>query len=348
MGTRQRHPRHTSEFPGELKMPRAMWSGVIGFGMVSIPIKLYAATENRNVSFHQLHAVCQTRIKEVRWCQTCDREVPWEEVQKGFEYTKGEYVMIDEEDLKKLPLPSKDTIDVSSFCSTEEVDPVYFEKHYYLEPEKNGKRPFDLFMKALVEKNMLGIASITLRTKERLCVLRPVGAHLVMSTLLYPDELRIDPSEDLPEPRVTKQELDMATNLIDLLSEDFEPSKYEDRYRTALMEMIDAKLEGQPIKREKHKADKGEVVDLLEALRNSVSTARSGAKGGRSKAKTAGDEKVVSIEKRPAKSAAEKKKTPRTAAKRQKAGGIGRLPKTSTAKKPRKAPAKAKSKKRSA
>ena len=300
-------------------MPRAMWSGVIGFGMVSIPIKLYAATENRNVSFHQLHSVCQTRIKEVRWCQTCDREVPWEEVQKGFEYTKGEYVMLDEDDLKKLPLPSKDTIDVSSFCTTEEVDPIYFEKHYYLEPEKTGKRPFDLFVKALMEKGMLGIASITLRTKERLCVLRPVGSHLVMSTLLYPDELRIDPSEEMPSPHVTKQELAMATNLIDLLSEDFEPAKYEDRYRSALMEMIDAKLEGQPVKRDKHKAAQGEVVDLLEALRNSVSSAKGGSKT-------------------PAKSAA----------KRQKTASIGRLAKTSPAKKVGKSASKVKAKKRSA
>ncbi len=327
-------------------MPRAMWSGVIGFGMVSIPIKLYAATENRNVSFHQLHSVCQTRIKEVRWCQTCDREVPWEEVQKGFEYTKGEYVMLDEDDLKKLPLPSKDTIDVSSFCATEAVDPIYFEKHYYLEPEKTGKRPFDLFVKALIEKGMLGIASITLRTKERLCVLRPVGSHLVMSTLLYPDELRIDPSEELPEPHVTKQELAMATNLIDLLSEDFEPSKYEDRYRSALMEMIDAKLEGQPVTREKHKAAQGEVVDLLEALRNSVSSAKGGSK--KAKEKTEGDEKVVSIEKRASKAAPEKKKTAKTAAKRQKTASIGRLAKTRPAKKVRKSTSKAKTKQRSA
>lgn len=338
-------------------MPRAMWSGVIGFGMVSIPIKLYAATESRNVSFHQLHSVCQTRIKEVRWCPSCDREVPWEEVQKGFEYAKGDYLMLDEDDLKKLPIPSKDTIDVSSFCSVEEVDPMYFEKHYYLEPEKNGKRPFDLFVKALVEKDMLGIASITLRTKERLCVLRPAGAHLVMSTLLYPEELRIDPSENLPEHKVTKQELDMATNLIDLLTEDFDPTKYEDRYRVALMEMIDAKLEGQPIKAEKHRVANGEVVDLLEALKNSVSNAKSGGKRTSDKAiKKAAeseedDENVVQL-KRGSRKAPESKPTrkrPTSAAKSQKSGGIGKLPKGKpAAKKPSKAGTKTKAKKRSA
>jgi DNA end-binding protein Ku len=336
-------------------MPRAMWSGVIGFGMVSIPIKLYAATENRNVSFHQLHATCQTRIKEVRWCPTCDREVPWEEVQKGFEYSKGDYVMLDDEDLKKLPIPSKDTIDVSSFCTVDEVDPIYFEKHYYLEPEKNGKRPFDLFVKALVDKEMLGIASITLRTKERLCVLRPVGAHLVMSTLLYPDELRIDPSEELPEHKVTKQELDMATNLIDLLSEDFEPVKYEDRYRAALMEMIEAKLEGQPIKKEKHRTAEGKVVDLLEALKNSVSNAKSGSKGAAAKKAMADDEEeeenVVQI-KRGAKKTTTRKTSTKSAARTQKASGIGRLAKSRTkaapTKKTAKTGAKSKSKKRSA
>jgi DNA end-binding protein Ku len=332
-------------------MPRAMWSGVIGFGMVSIPIKLYAATENRNVSFHQLHAACQTRIKEVRWCPTCDREVPWEEVQKGFEYTKGDYVMLDDDDLKKLPIPSKDTIDVSSFCTVDEVDPIYFEKHYYLEPEKNGKRPFDLFVKALVDKEMLGIASITLRTKERLCVLRPVGAHLVMSTLLYPDELRIDPSEELPEHKVTKQELDMATNLIDLLSEDFEPTKYEDRYRAALMEMIEAKLEGQPIKKEKLRTSQGEVVDLLEALKNSVSNVKSGGKRAAARNAEEEDENVVQI-KRGAKKVSTSKAAPKSAARTQKASGIGRLAKSRTKaaapKKTAKTGAKSKSKKRSA
>lgn len=326
-------------------MPRAMWNGVIGFGMVSIPIKLYAATESRNVSFHQLHSVCQTRIKEVRWCQTCDREVPWEEVQKGYEYTKGDYLMLDDEDMKKLPVPSKDAIEVSSFCTSEEVDPIYFEKHYYLEPEKNGKRPFDLFCRALIDKGMLGIASITLRTKERLCVLRPAGSHLVMSTLLYPEELRIDPSESLPDHKVTKQELHMATNLIDLLTEKFEPEKYEDRYRTALLEMIDAKLKGQPVKKDKHRVVQGEVVDLLEALKNSVSTVKSSGKKALSKAQEK-EENVVSL-----KNASSKSATRKTAARAQKASGIGRIAKTTTrraTKKGAKTTAKSKSKKRSA
>lgn len=333
-------------------MPRAMWSGVIGFGMVSIPIKLYAATESRNVSFHQLHSTCQTRIKEVRWCPTCDREVPWEEVQKGFEYTKGEYVMLDEEDMKKLPIPSKDTIDVSSFCTIEEVDPVYFEKHYYLEPEKNGKRPFDLFVRALIEKGMLGIASITLRTKERLCVLRPVGSHLMMSTLLYPDELRIDPTEELPEHKVTKQELSMATNLIDLLTENFEPKKYEDRYRAALMELIDAKLEGEPVKKEKHRAAQGEVVDLLEALKNSVSSVKTGGRKALAKAEeseTEEEENVVPL-KRGAKKTGTRKSTAKSAARVHKTSGLGRISKSAskTMKKSAKTSTKSKSKKRSA
>lgn len=333
-------------------MPRAMWSGVIGFGMVSIPIKLYAATESRNVSFHQLHSTCQTRIKEVRWCPTCDREVPWEEVQKGFEYTKGEYVMLDEEDMKKLPIPSKDTIDVSSFCTIEEVDPVYFERHYYLEPEKNGKRPFDLFVRALIEKGMLGIASITLRTKERLCVLRPVGSHLMMSTLLYPDELRIDPTEELPEHKVTKQELSMATNLIDLLTEDFEPKKYEDRYRAALMELIDAKLEGEPVKKEKHRAAQGEVVDLLEALKNSVSSVKTGGRKALAKAEESETEEEANVLplKRGAKKTGTRKSTAKSAARVHKTSGLGRISKSAskTTKKSAKTSTKSKSKKRSA
>lgn len=327
-------------------MPRAMWNGVIGFGMVSIPVKLYAATESRNVSFHQLHSVCRTRMKEVRWCTTCDREVPWEEVQKGYEYTEGDYVMLDDEDMKKLPIASKDAIEVSSFCTGEEVDPIFFEKHYYLEPEKNGKRPFDLFCRALIDKGMLGIASITLRTKERLCVLRPVGAHLIMSTLLYPDELRIDPSESMPEHKVTEQELKMATNLIDLLTEDFEPEKYEDRYRAALMEMIDAKLEGQPVKNEKHRAVQGEFVDLLEALKNSVNSAKNGGE----KAPLKEEVNVVPLQSA-SKRSAPAKTSVKSAARAQKASGIGRIAKTTnrtSTKKAAKTTAKSKSIKRSA
>jgi len=331
-------------------MPRAMWNGVIGFGMVSIPVKMYAATESHNVSFHQLHSVCRTRIKEVRWCATCEREVPWEEVRKGYEYTKDEYVMLDDEDMKKLPIPSKDAIEVSSFCTVGEVDPIFFEKHYYLEPEKNGKRPFELFCRALIERGMLGIASITLRTKERLCVLRPVGAHLVMSTLLYPDELRIDPSESIPEHKVTEQELQMATNLIDLLTVEFEPEKYEDRYRAALLELIDAKVEGQPVKKEKRRAAQGELVDLLEALKNSVSSVKSGAKKVFKKAKEGESENVVSL-KSVSKKSAPRKTAVKSAARAQKASGIGRIAKTTTrnsTKKAAKTNAKSKSKKRSA
>ncbi len=327
-------------------MPRAMWSGVIGFGMVSIPIKLFAATENRNVSFHQLHSVCKTRIKEVRWCPTCDREVPWEEVEKGFEYTKGEYVSVQDEDLKKLPIASKDTIDVSAFCSIEEIDPIYFEKHYYLEPEKTGQRPFNLFIQSLVDKGMLAIASITLRTKERLCALRPVGSHLVLSTLLYPDELRIDPAEKFIEHQVTKQELDMAVNLIALMEEDFEPGKYEDRYRAALMELIDAKLVGHPVRQQRSRAAQGEVVDLLEALKKSVSSVKSVDK--RSAAKK--EENIVPL-KGGKKATASSKVAAKSAAKVQKTSGIGRLPKkrtNSAPKKTTKSRTKTKSRQRSA
>ncbi len=331
-------------------MPRAMWNGVIGFGMVSIPVKLYAATESHNVSFHQLHSVCRTRIKEVRWCATCEREVPWEEVQKGYEYTKGDYVMLDDDDMKKLPIPSKDAIEVSSFCTGGEVDPIFFEKHYYLEPEKNGKRPFELFCRALIERGMMGIASITLRTKERLCVLRPVGAHLVLSTLLYPDELRIDPFESIPEHKVTEQELQMATNLIDLLTEEFEPEKYEDRYRAALLELIDAKLEGQPVKKEKHRVAQGELVDLLEALKNSVSSVKSGAKKALKKTQEGKSENVVPL-KNASKRSAQRKTAAKSAARAPKASAIGRIAKTkrkASTKKVIKTRTRSKSKKRSA
>lgn len=261
-------------------MARAMWSGVIGFGMVSIPVKLYAATENHNVSFHQIHSECKTRIKELRWCPSCEREVEWKDIEKGFEYSKGEYIEVTDKDFEKLPLPSKNVIEVTAFVQSGEIDPIYFEKSYYLEPDKQGKRPFNLFLESLSKKDMIAIGSITLRTKERLCALRPIGSTVGLATLVYPDELRIDPTEELPTQKATKQELDMASNLIDLLAEEFDPSKYRDRYREALMKVLDAKLDGEPVKVSRKKATGGEVVDLLEALKQSISGAKSSAKSG--------------------------------------------------------------------
>lgn len=269
-------------------MARSIWNGVISFGMVSIPVKLYAATESKDISFHLLHQHCRSRLKQVRWCPTCDREVGWEEIVRGYEHARDQYVILTEEDFQRLPLPSKSTIELSAFVKSEEIDPVYFERSYYLEPDEKGAKPFALLMRALREKGLTAIAKIALRNKERLCALRALDGTLVLATLFYPDEIRAERGGQAPEVEVSERELQMAFTLIDLLSEPFQPEKYRDEYRDALLEIIAAKLQGEELVQPPSVTEE-KVTDLMAALRASVEAAKkrkqeeTGERAGRSK-----------------------------------------------------------------
>ncbi len=256
-------------------MPRAIWSGVISFGLVSIPVKLYTATESKSLSFHQLHEKCKTRIKELRWCPHCDRQVDYDEIVKGFEYSKDNYVVVTKEDLEELPLPSKNIINITAFVNAEEIDPLYFNGSYYLEPEKLAQKPCSLFMHAMQEKGMVAIGTLTLRNKERLCSLRVLGGNLILEMLLYPDEIRVDMKTKLPAAKLTKQELAMASSLIDMMAQTFNPQDYEDHYREALSALIKAKVDGEETIEQPEKAKATHVVDLMDALRASVENAKS-------------------------------------------------------------------------
>jgi DNA end-binding protein Ku len=251
-------------------MARSIWAGVITFGMVSIPIKLYTATENKDIAFHQLHNVCDTRIRYQKYCPHCDRVVDTEEIEKGYEFARGQYVVLNDQDFEKLPLPSKHAVVVSAFVEAAQIDPIYYEKSYYVEPEESAIRPFGLFMKALSDKQVVAIATITLRNKERLCALRPLEGNLIVDTLLYPDEIRVGEATALPEMKVSDREVEMAEQLIELMREDFEPDKYHDHYREALKKLIEAKTEGKEIA--VPEAPKAKVVDLMDALRQSVAS----------------------------------------------------------------------------
>jgi DNA end-binding protein Ku len=257
---------------------RALWTGIVTFGLVSIPVKLYTATESKSVSFNQIHGECKTKIQERRWCPHCERFVEWEEVEKGFEYAKGEYIPITKEDLESIPLPSKNTIAVQSFVKIGEIDPVYFEKSYYVEPEDNSNRPFALFVETLIDKEMVGIGSFTIRSKERLCCLRPVGGTLLVDTLLYPDEIKVDLNAKLPAAKLSLQEKKMAASLVDMMAQPFDPENFKDHYREALEKLIEAKLEG--IEIEKPTAGKVETTDLMESLRRSLGVIEGGKKAG--------------------------------------------------------------------
>jgi len=253
-------------------MPRSIWNGVISFGMVSIPVKLYTATEDKDISFNLLHKECGTRLKQLRWCPEHERAVEWSEIARGYEYAKDEYVTMEDEDFQKLPLPSKQTVELTAFVKAEEIDPIYYQKTYYLEAETKGQKPYALLLRALKEKNLNGVAKIAIRNKEQLAVIRPLDGGLVIETLHYPDEIREVPSE-LPEVKVDKKELDMAYALIDLLEDEFEPEKYQDEYREALQKVIDAKLDGVEISAEPA-AQPAKVTDLVAAIKASVAAAK--------------------------------------------------------------------------
>ena len=259
-------------------MARSIWNGVVSFGMVSIPVKLYTATDSKDISFNQLHKKCGSRLKQLRWCPVCEREVEYEEVERGYAYAKDEYVVLTDEDFEKLPLASKHTIELAGFVKAEDIDPIYYERSYYLEPDETGLKPFVLLMKALQKKGLSAVAKLAIRNKERLCALRPYDGTLMLETLFYPDEVRVQKGYDLPSIKVSDKELGMASSLIDLMLEDFKPEEYKDNYREALMEIINAKLQGAQIV-EAPAPPRGKVVDLMSALKASVDAAKSG--GGR-------------------------------------------------------------------
>ncbi|MDO8689209.1 MAG: Ku protein [Dehalococcoidia bacterium] len=254
-------------------MSRPIWRGVVTFGMVSIPVKLFAATESKDVSMHLLHGECNSRLKQMRWCPVCETEVPWSEVVRGYEHAREQYVVLTDEDMEKLPLPSKHTIELSAFVESSEVDPVFYEKSYYLEPEETALKPFALLMRALKERQRVGIGKIAIREKERLCALRPLDGNLVMQTLLRADEVRVSEATAAPAVDLTDREMSMAFTLVDLMSEPFAPDKYPDQYRAALTEIIEAKLQGQELA-EVVAAPEAKVIDLMEALKASVEAAR--------------------------------------------------------------------------
>jgi DNA end-binding protein Ku len=256
-------------------MPRPLWKGAISFGMVTIPIKLYTATEEKDVHFNMLHAEDNSRIKQKRFCAEEDVEVSNDEIVKGYEITPGRYVTIEEEDFAKVPISSSRQIEIQEFVSLEQIDPIYYQKTYYLEPEEVGIKPFALLMKTLEETERVAIAKVAMRQKEQLCTLRIREGTIVLETMFYADEVRS--AKDLAVPgddiKVNDKELAMAKMLVDTMtSDELDLSQYKDEYREALLEIIQAKAEGQVIEAPEPVVAK--ITDLSEALRASVEAIR--------------------------------------------------------------------------
>lgn len=260
-------------------MPRPLWKGAISFSMVTIPVKLYSATEEKDVRFNMLHEKDHSRVKQKLFCAEEDVEIGRDEVIKGYEVSPGEYVAMDDDDFDQVPVNTTREIRITDFVSLDEIDPILYQKTYYLEPEDIGMRSFALLMAALRETERVAIAKVAMRQKEQLCTLRIYENTIALETMYYADEIRSTqelkvPNEDV---KVDAKELTMAKSLVDMLTGDFEFTQYHDEYREALLEIIRAKSEGQTI--EVSAPEPAKVTDLMEALRASVEAARARKSG---------------------------------------------------------------------
>jgi DNA end-binding protein Ku len=254
---------------------RSMWKGAISFGLVMIPVKLYAATEQKDIAFRQVHREDGGRIRFRRICSIDGAEVPYEDIAKGFELPGGEMVILTEEDMAELPLASSKSIEVMHFAPADQLDPILFNRSYYVEPETTGVRAYALLRDALERSGRIAIAQVALRQRESLATLRSRDGVLVLETLLWPDEVRGADFGFLAEDvEVRSQELRMATSLIDSMTVDFDPEEYHDRYREALQELVDAKVEGRDVIQPEDAAEPGVPASLADALRASLAAAR--------------------------------------------------------------------------
>jgi DNA end-binding protein Ku len=256
---------------------RSIWKGAISFGLVSIPVKLYTATEERDVSFHQVHRDDGGRIRYKRVCSVDGDEVAYADIAKGYELPGGEMVVLTDDDLADLPLSTSRVVDVLSFVPLDQVDPIYFAKSYYLEPDKAATKPYLLLRNALERSGMVALVKVAIRTKEVLATLRVRDGVLVLETMIWPDEVRAPDFPFLEEDvTVRPQELTMAESLIESMAGDFDPTLYHDEYREALQQVVEAKVEGREIVEPQPAAvaQGGAVVDLMAALRESVAAAK--------------------------------------------------------------------------
>ncbi len=255
---------------------RSIWKGAISFGLVSIPVKLYSATEAKDVSFHQVRRSDGSRIRYKRVAQADGEEVAYGDIAKGYELGNGETVVLTDDDFADLPLTTNRAIDVLQFVPLEQVDPIYFEKTYYLEPDKTGTKPYVLLRKALEESGKVAVVKVALRNRESLATLRVRDGVFVLETMLWPDEIRTPDFGFLDEDiEVRDQELAMAASLIETLSGDFDPSEHKDSYRDALNAVIEAKIAGREVVAPtQEQPTSGTVVDLMAALRASVEAAK--------------------------------------------------------------------------
>ena len=255
-------------------MPRTMWKGAISFGLVSIPIRVFPATEEKTLRFNQLHAKDGGRIKYQRVCSIDGEEVPFDQIVKGYEIEKDHYVMLDDEDFDKVPVESSRAIDIQEFVDISDIDPIYYKKTYYLVPDETGVKAYTLLREAMSDSSKVGIAKVSFRDKEHLAALRFKDEVFVLETMYWPDEIREAEFDELQQPvKLRPQEVQMAQALIESLSGDWNPEEFTDEYREALMSIVEAKASGEEIVVAEPE-EEAKVVDLMEALKASVEAAK--------------------------------------------------------------------------
>jgi DNA end-binding protein Ku len=252
--------------------PHSLGSGTISFGLVSIPVRLYTAASSANVSFNQLHAVCGSRIRQQTFCPTCNKTVERAELVRGYEFAKDQYVQVKDDELKGLEGEASKIIDIGEFVPLAEVDPIYFEKTYYLGPDKGGEKPYRLLSDAMEKAGQVALAKYVMRGKESLVLIRAAQGGLMLHTMYFADEVRsFDEVDKGQSAKIKDGELDLALQLINgLATETFSPERYTDEYRHRVLGMINQKVEGQEITVSEPAAPRANVIDLMEALKESL------------------------------------------------------------------------------
>jgi DNA end-binding protein Ku len=257
-------------------MAKAFWKGVISFGMVVIPVKMYVATEAKNLSFHLLHKKCLTRPKQVLHCEQDDEYFALKDTVRGYEYAKEQYIVLSEDDFKKVPVKTSHSINIEGFVESQDVDSIYYQSSHYLEPEELGAKPFALLNEVLAKTKRVGIAKVAFQRREHLCALRPLDDIMVLQTMYYQDEITSHSGLSSPKPKLSEAELKLAASLVTAMSTAFRPEQYKDEYHMALKQLVEAKLKGVEMKMPEE--PKAEIADLMSALKASLETAKKRSK----------------------------------------------------------------------
>jgi DNA end-binding protein Ku len=251
-------------------MAATVWKGYISFGLISVPIRLYTAARSEHVSFHEVHSVCNTRIKQQLYCPTCERVVVRSELVKGYEVEKDRFVTVTDEEVKKIAPPSTDTMEITEFVKISEIDPLYYESSYYALPEKAGAKPYRLLVNTMEKSGYAALAKVGMHRREYIVVIRPREHGLTLHTMFYPNEIREVPAYGAQDKtKIDGREVALAEQLIKSLAAPFQPERYEDEYQKRLLELVEAKAEGKTLKSE-HKPRKAPVIDLMQALKKSL------------------------------------------------------------------------------